>query len=193
VLPALPRGATPATRWSAACRRRGREADAHRQVRHGGEAQRRDGAAEAAARRRQGRRPQRQGPDEDAAAAAEAAALHSRHRAGRARLFPDAAILAGRFEENSPTWCACWWTAMPRPARACAARSRRAPVEYPDVGVYHPRIKGRIADAAEHLPAGSGAAERGTVGCCCCAPMCWPATPAHYDGVIARWRRAACA
>ena len=57
--------------------------------------------AEAAARQRQSRAIQRRRPDEDAAAIAEAAALHPRHRAGRARLFPDPAILAGRLGRKS--------------------------------------------------------------------------------------------
>ncbi len=78
-------------------RRRGGEADPAGPVQHGGRGVRRHGDAEAPARLQQARRQvQRQGPDEDAAAAAEAAALHSRHRAGRARVFPGAAILAGR-------------------------------------------------------------------------------------------------
>jgi magnesium chelatase subunit H len=51
-----------------------------------------------AAARQEGRwRRQRQGPDEDAARIAEAAALHPRHGPGSARLFPDAAVLAGGF------------------------------------------------------------------------------------------------
>ncbi|HEY5801890.1 MAG TPA: DUF3479 domain-containing protein, partial [Burkholderiaceae bacterium] len=36
------------------------------------------------------------------------------------------------------------------------------PVEYADIGVYHPRLKGRIAETAERLPELPG--ERGTVG-----------------------------
>ncbi len=36
-----------------------------------------------------------------------------------------------------------------------------APIQYPDVGVYHPRLKTRIADRADQLPA---AGKNGTVG-----------------------------
>ena len=66
----------------------------------------------------------RRAADEDAAAAARAPALHPRHRAGRARLFPDPAILAGRLRRTtSPTWSASWSTATPT-ARAASARAR---------------------------------------------------------------------
>ena len=52
------------------------------------------GVAQAAARQPHRRESSGQRPDEDAAAVAAAAALHSRHGAGRARLFPRAAVLA---------------------------------------------------------------------------------------------------
>jgi magnesium chelatase subunit H len=57
-----------------------------------------------------------------------------------------------------------------------------APAEYPDVGVYHPRLKGRIADDAEQLPA---AGTRGTVGLLVMRSYVLAGNTAHYDGVIA--------
>jgi len=57
-----------------------------------------------------------------------------------------------------------------------------APVEYPDVGVYHPRLPGRMAAAAEALPA-EGAA--GTVGLLLLRSYVLAGDTAHYDGVIA--------
>ena len=57
------------------------------------------------------------------------------------------------------------------------------PVEYPDVGVYHPRLKGRIAETAERLPASPG--ERGTVGLLLLRSYLLAGNSGHYDGVIA--------
>ena len=65
--------------------------------------------------------------DDDAAADPADPALHPRHRPGRARLLPDAAVLAGGIGgERRATWSASWSTATPT-ARAgrCAARSGR--------------------------------------------------------------------
>ncbi len=64
--------------------------------------------------------------DEDAAPAAEDPALHPGHRAGRARLFPDAAVLARRLRgRTSRTWSTSSSTATPTArARRCAASSR---------------------------------------------------------------------
>jgi magnesium chelatase subunit H len=61
-----------------------------------------------------------------------------------------------------------------------------APVEYPDVGVYHPRMKGRIADSAEALPrlAGEGL-PKGRVGLLLMRSYLLAGNAAHYDGVIA--------
>ena len=57
-----------------------------------------------------------------------------------------------------------------------------APVEYPDVGLYHPRAAGRIATRAEQLPS-RGAA--GTVGLLLLRSYVLSGNAAHYDGVIA--------
>ena len=56
-----------------------------------------------------------------------------------------------------------------------------APIAYPDVGVYHPRMKGRISATAEALPQGG---ERGTVGVLGLRSYMLAGNAAHYDGVI---------
>ena len=57
-----------------------------------------------------------------------------------------------------------------------------APVEYADIGVYHPRLKGRIAETAERLPELSG--ERGVVGILLLRSYLLAGNSGHYDGVI---------
>ncbi len=57
-----------------------------------------------------------------------------------------------------------------------------APVEYPEVGLYHPRAQQRITDRAEDLPVGGSA---GTVGLLILRSYVLAANAAHYDGVIA--------
>jgi magnesium chelatase subunit H len=59
-----------------------------------------------------------------------------------------------------------------------------APVEYPDVGVYHPRAKGRISDDAGVLPA-PAARTQGTVGLLVLRSYVLAGNAGHYDGVIA--------
>jgi magnesium chelatase subunit H len=58
-----------------------------------------------------------------------------------------------------------------------------APVEYADIGVYHPRIKGRIAETADKLPAVAN--EKGTVGILLLRSYLLAGNSGHYDGVIA--------
>ncbi|MES2195178.1 MAG: magnesium chelatase subunit H [Pseudomonadota bacterium] len=58
-----------------------------------------------------------------------------------------------------------------------------APVEYADIGVYHPGMKGRIADAADGLP--GVANERGAVGILLLRSYLLAGNSGHYDGVIA--------
>ena len=57
-----------------------------------------------------------------------------------------------------------------------------APVEYPEVGVYHPRMKGRLADRADALPDVGG---RGKVGLLLMRSYLLAGNTGHYDGVIA--------
>jgi magnesium chelatase subunit H len=59
-----------------------------------------------------------------------------------------------------------------------------APAEYPDVGVYHPRMKGRIADNADRLPAAARGGN-GTVGLLVMRSYVLAGNAGHYDGVIA--------
>ena len=150
------------------------QADPARPVQHVGEASGALGAAEAAAR--QARRAAARsgaGPDEDAAPAAEAAALHPGHRAGCARLFPGAAILAGGLGgEHRQHGAACWSTATPTGPRARAARHAR-------VGA-----AGRVSGCRPLSPARAGphrraaraaarpAASAGTVGAADAAVLC---------------------
>jgi len=58
------------------------------------------------------------------------------------------------------------------------------PAEYPEVGVYHPRLPGRIAARADKLPAPTGAC-CGTVGLLVMRSYVLAGDTAHYDGVIA--------
>ena len=55
------------------------------------------------------------------------------------------------------------------------------PVEYPDVGLYHPRAPGRIVNRLEDLPA---AGRAGTVGLLLLRSYVLSGNAAHYDGVI---------
>ncbi len=59
-----------------------------------------------------------------------------------------------------------------------------APVEYPETGVYHPQIPGRIAENASLLPKGSSG-DRGTIGLLVMRSYLLAGNSAHYDGVIA--------
>ena len=71
------------------------------------------------------------------------------------------------------------------PRRALRGLAKVAlPVEYPEVGVYHPRMTGRLAGEASHLPAAAADA-RGTVGLLLLRSYLLASNAAHYDGVIA--------
>jgi len=56
-----------------------------------------------------------------------------------------------------------------------------APVAYPEVGVYHPRMKGRIAERADALPAKGSL---GTIGILGLRSYMLAGNAGHYDGVI---------
>ena len=58
-----------------------------------------------------------------------------------------------------------------------------APIEYADIGVYHPGMKERIAESAERLPAMPK--PRGTVGLLLLRSYLLAGNSGHYDGVIA--------
>ena len=58
-----------------------------------------------------------------------------------------------------------------------------APVDYADIGVYHPRVAARISDSADQLPELDQA--RGTVGVLMLRSYLLAGNSGHYDGVIA--------
>lgn len=58
-----------------------------------------------------------------------------------------------------------------------------APLEYPEVGVYHPRTEQRISESLRLLPRGGG--EKGTVGLLMLRSYLLGNDTGHYDGVIA--------
>jgi magnesium chelatase subunit H len=62
------------------------------------------------------------------------------------------------------------------------AVTAQPPLQYPDVGVYHPALRERLTEAAERLPR-SGAS--GTVGLLLMRSYLLAGNAAHYDGVIA--------
>ena len=57
-----------------------------------------------------------------------------------------------------------------------------APVEYPDVGLYHPHVAGRVVERIEDLPQAGNA---GTVGLLLLRSYILAGNAVHYDGVIA--------
>ncbi|MBS0530869.1 MAG: magnesium chelatase subunit H, partial [Proteobacteria bacterium] len=59
----------------------------------------------------------------------------------------------------------------------------QAPIEYADIGVYHPRIKGRIAETVDRLP--PIANEKGIVGVLLLRSYLLAGNAGHYDGAIA--------
>ncbi len=69
-------------------------------------------------------------------------------------------------------------------ARAALAGAVKAapPIEYPEVGLYHPRAKGRIVEKVEQLPAEG---KNGRVGILLLRSYALSSNAAHYDGVIA--------
>ncbi|HEV7268720.1 MAG TPA: magnesium chelatase subunit H [Falsiroseomonas sp.] len=69
------------------------------------------------------------------------------------------------------------------PRMALAGSLRVAPPEhYPDVGLYHPRMTGRVGERLDQLPGGGRA---GTVGLLIMRSYVLAGNAAHYDGVIA--------
>ena len=60
-----------------------------------------------------------------------------------------------------------------------------APVHYPEVGVYHPRMAGRFAEEALALPQPVHGAVQGTVGLLLMRSYLLAGNAGHYDGVIA--------
>ena len=59
-----------------------------------------------------------------------------------------------------------------------------APLDYPEVGVYHPRMPGRISSNAADLPRCANSGPRGTVGVLLMRSYPLAGNTDHYDGVI---------
>jgi magnesium chelatase subunit H len=71
------------------------------------------------------------------------------------------------------------------PRKALCVRLRYdAPKSYPEVGVYHPRLPGRMAETAANLPA-PPSVRKGTVGLLLMRSYVLSGDTGHYDGVIA--------
>ena len=69
------------------------------------------------------------------------------------------------------------------PHKALAGTLKVAPPEhYPDVGLYHPRLSGRVTEKLDQLPQGG---RGGTVGLLIMRSYVLAGNAAHYDGVIA--------
>ena len=60
-----------------------------------------------------------------------------------------------------------------------------APVDYPEVGVYHPRMAGRFSEDANALPLPAALPIKGTVGVLLLRSYLLSGNAGHYDGVIA--------
>ena len=125
---------------------------------------------------------------------AAAAALHSRHRAGCARLFPGAAILAGGVGgEHRQHGAPAGRTATPpdrgEACRRAAARRRRSNI--PMSGCITRARKAASSEALEQLPPRRRRA--GTVGVLLLRSYVLAGNAAHYDGVIAALEARGCA
>jgi len=59
-----------------------------------------------------------------------------------------------------------------------------APVDYPEVGVYHPRMNGRYSEDSQALPSPQGMEVKGTVGVLLLRSYLLSGNAGHYDGVI---------
>jgi magnesium chelatase subunit H len=61
------------------------------------------------------------------------------------------------------------------------------PVEYADIGVYHPRMKGMISDSGDKLPGVEN--QQGTVGVLLLRSYLLAGNAGHYDGMIAAFEK----
>ena len=135
---------------------------------------------------RQAVRNRRRAPAGDAPPHPAHPAFHPWSGSGSARLFPHPAILARRVGREHR---------QSRPLSRQSLRRRRQPrlrgklkaappVEYPDVGLYHPRCSAGLANSVDQLPRPSGGS-RGTVGLLLMRSYILANNTAHYDAVIA--------
>ncbi|MES2974267.1 MAG: magnesium chelatase subunit H [Pseudomonadota bacterium] len=60
----------------------------------------------------------------------------------------------------------------------------QAPVEYPEVGIYHPRMPARLSTTLADLPLVATTGKRGTVGVLLMRSYLLAGNTSHYDGVI---------
>ena len=59
------------------------------------------------------------------------------------------------------------------------------PAEYPEVGVYHPRMPGRVSESLAALPKSAGSQDKATVGLLVMRSYVLAGNAGHYDGMIA--------
>ena len=59
-----------------------------------------------------------------------------------------------------------------------------APVEYPEIGLYHPRMPGRLSERLDDLPRVATSGRNGTVGVIVLRSYLLAGNAGHYDGVI---------
>lgn len=72
------------------------------------------------------------------------------------------------------------------PRRALRGHAKpQAPVDYPEVGLYHPRMKARLSERLDALPSVATSGTRGTVGVLLMRSYLLAGNTGHYDGVIA--------
>ena len=72
------------------------------------------------------------------------------------------------------------------PRRALRGHAKpQAPVDYPEVGLYHPRMKARLSERLDALPSVATNGARGTVGVLLMRSYLLAGNTGHYDGVIA--------
>ena len=67
------------------------------------------------------------------------------------------------------------------------------PVDYPDVGVYHPRMRGNFRPLPKACPPFPAHRQQALWGCCCCVPTFCRATQVTTTASSPHWKRAACA
>ena len=70
------------------------------------------------------------------------------------------------------------------PAPSARRAQIAAPVEYPEVGVYHPRMPGRVSETLDRLPLPAGGA-KATIGLLVMRSYVLAGNAGHYDGMIA--------
>jgi magnesium chelatase subunit H len=92
--------------------------------------------------------------------------------------------LAGSDENiaNMVRWLVNRYAAGPR-AGLKGTLDAKLPVDHPDLGLYHPRLKGRVTEDLAKLPRAPGA--NGTVGLLVMRSYVLAGDSGHYDGVIA--------